>query len=189
LIERMLGDRYETYVLENVLRPLGAAHSGYALPGDAAAGYLRQWSIMGLAAPWLLDRRSFGPNLGGFRELRPFCVDGAPYGGLVGPAADMLLLGQAMLSRGSIGGAALLLPEFADAALAPMKSLDGAMLPIGLGWHLGKIGEEQMAFHLGGGGGFRSELRIYPRLNYAIAIIANETSFDTAAFARLIVQQ
>ena len=73
--------------------------------------------------------------------------------------------------------------------LEPTKARDCAPLPIGLGWHLEVIGNEPMAFHLGGGGGFRSELRIYPRLNYAIAVVSNETGFNTAAFANLVVRQ
>jgi hypothetical protein len=32
-----------------------------------------------------------------------------------------------------------------------------------------------------------AELRVYPRLGYAIAMLANETSFDTDGLARLVV--
>jgi D-alanyl-D-alanine carboxypeptidase len=96
----------------------------------------------------------------------------------------MLLLGKAMLSRG--GG--ILRAETAGAALTPFKAPDGSPLPVGLGWHLGNLGGVPYANHLGGGGGFRSELRIYPRLNYAVAVVGNETSFDTGSFTQLAVR-
>ncbi len=89
-----------------------------------------------------------------------------------GACRDMLSLGRAMLARGEIGSQAILRPE----------TPDGTPLPIGLGWHLGCTGSEHYAYRLGGGGGFRSELSNYPRLNYAVAVIGNETSFDTGAF-------
>lgn len=49
--------------------------------------------------------------------------------------------------------------------------------------HLGESNGEPYAHHIGGGLGFRSELRIYPRLDRAIAVTGNETSFDTGAVA------
>ncbi len=183
LIERVSGQGYETYVTSHVLEPLGARNTSFAVTPATAIGYSRPWSFMGIAARWMLDRKFFGKTAGGYTELRPFSVDGAPYGGLAGPVTDMLLLGKAMLS----GGANILRPESAEAALTPVKVPNGSFLPVGLGWHLGNLGGEPYAYHLGGGGGFRSELRIYPRLNYAVAVIGNETSFGTSRFTRLVV--
>ena len=187
LIERISGEKYQTFVNERILRPLGAVDAGFVLPQNAATGYSRLWSFMGIAARWMLDGKFFGPTIDGYTELRPFLVDGAPYGGLVGPPTQMLLLGRAMLARGRVEGGTILRPETVDAALTASRASDGAQLPIGLGWHLGALGGEPYAYHIGGGGGFRSELRIYPRLKYAIAVIANETSFNTAALTRLVV--
>ena len=103
----------------------------------------------------------------------------------MGTAAEMLLLGRAMLAGGTLEGRAILRPETVQMALTTTTSADGLPLPIGLGWHLGNGGDEPYAFHVGGGGGFRSELRIYPRRKFAVAVIGNETSFDTAPIARL----
>jgi hypothetical protein len=75
----------------------------------------------------------------------------------------------------------------AEKALSPVRSPDGAAFPIGLGWKLGEVDGEPYAHHLGGGGGFKAELRVYPRLGYAIAVLANETGFDTDGLARLVV--
>lgn len=110
LIERVSGLGFEAYVSRNVLRPLGATASGFDMPPDAARGYGRAWSIMGIAARLLTDRKVLGATRGGFTALRPFQVDGAPYGGLVGPVTDMLSLGRTMLQGGRGADSAQLEP-------------------------------------------------------------------------------
>ena len=186
LIEAASGDSFEEYILRNVLTTLGATASGFDLPADAARGYSRSWSFMGVAARLLVDRKLLGATRGGFTELRPFEVDGAPYGGLVGPVTDMLSLGRAMLAGGCTTGRRLLDASTVRLALAHARSRNDGPFPVGLGWHLGEANGEKYANHIGGGLGFRSELRIYPRLGCAVAVIANETSFDTSALAELV---
>jgi CubicO group peptidase (beta-lactamase class C family) len=187
LIERLSGQKFEDYVVRNVLSPLAAASAGFVLPPEAACGYSRAWSLMGVTARLILDRRFFGPTTNGYTALRRFKVDGAPYGGLVGTATDLLRLGQAMLRHGTGTRGPVLGPSSVHLALSPVQSLRGEKLAIGLGWHLGEANGVPYANHLGGGAGFRSELRIYPRIGAAIAIIANETSFDTTPLARMVV--
>ena len=186
LIETASGLSFEEYLSRSVLKSLGATAAGFDLPAEAACGYSRTWSFMGLVARLLIDRKLFGSTRGGFTELRPFEVDGAPYGGLVGPITEMLALGRAMLADGRTAGGRVLDASTVRLALTNVRSRDGRTLPVGLGWHLGKANGESYANHMGGGLGFRSELRIYPRLGCAVAVIANETSFDTTALAELV---
>jgi hypothetical protein len=42
-------------------------------------------------------------------------------------------------------------------------------------------------YHIGGGAGYRSELRLYPSLGYGIGVMGNETSYETGAITRLLV--
>jgi len=56
-----------------------------------------------------------------------------------------------------------------------------------LGWHLDGSDEMRSCYHLGGGAGYRSEVRIYPPLGYAIGVLGNETSYDTGAVTRMLV--
>ncbi len=188
VVERASGEPFEAYLHHHVLDPLQASGSSFSVTSGTATGYSARWSLMGLAAWWMLDARFFGATESGLTELRPFSVDGAPYGGLVGTASDLVRLGQAMLGGGQLDGRRLLSEEQAALALTPSRTTAGGALPIGLGWHLGEVGGEPFAHHIGGGGGFRSELRIYPRLGYAIAVIGNETSFDTDLLARVLVE-
>jgi hypothetical protein len=58
---------------------------------------------------------------------------------------------------------------------------------IGLGWHLAGSDEMRSCYHLGGGAGYRGELRIYPSLGYGIGVMGNETSYETGAITRMVV--
>jgi hypothetical protein len=60
---------------------------------------------------------------------------------------------------------------------------------IGLGWHLDGNEEMRSCYHIGGGAGYRSELRIYPHLGYGMCVMGNETSYDTGAINRMIVSE
>lgn len=188
IVERATGQPFEEHVAEQVLQPLGCGASGFELPAGAAIGHQRRLSVMGLVARAMLGARFFEPEPAGpYWALRPFLVDGAPYGGLVGPVGDLLRLAQMMLAEGTIEGRRVLAPESVRALLTPARDLAGRALPMGLGWHLGREGEAEYAGHIGGGGGFRAELRVYPSLGYAIALVGSETSFPTGDFARLHV--
>jgi hypothetical protein len=45
------------------------------------------------------------------------------------------------------------------------------------GWHIGGVDTLRYFFKEGGGGGFHSEMRIYPSRGIASVVIANNTSF------------
>ena len=187
IVERASGESFERYIQANVLAPLGCDASGFTVSNAFATPYQSRWSFMGLAARWMLDDRFFGPTVGGYWELRPFEVDGAPYGGLGGPVRDLVRLGQMVLAKGEGARGRVLSAKSVRAMMEPAL-VDGEATSIGLGWHLGEVGGERYVYHLGGGGGYRSELRVYPRLGYAVAVVGNETSFPTDDFTRLVVR-
>jgi CubicO group peptidase (beta-lactamase class C family) len=188
LIERRSGERYEDYVERHVLAPLGCRATGFGVPGDRATGFQRRWSPMGIAARWILDERFLDGTVNGYLALRPFTVDGAPYGGLNGPVEDLLLLARAMLAGGAGAEGRVLEEESVRDMLAPFLDAQGRATGFGMGWRLGKVDGEPFAYHQGGGAGYRAELRVYPGLGYAVAVLANETSFPTGILTRLVVR-
>jgi len=189
LVERAGGERYADYVKRHLLEALGCSGTGFELPasGDVATGYTRTWSAMRALGHLLLGGRFYAGTRGGYEAFQPFLVDGAPYGGLVGTAPDLARFLGAHLGGGSFEGKRILSEASAAAMREPQRDLRGRALPVGLGWHLGALDGEPFAYHLGGGAGFRSELRIYPRLDCGAAVVANETSFDTGQVTRLVV--
>jgi CubicO group peptidase (beta-lactamase class C family) len=200
VVQRLSGQRYSDYVRQHILDVLEMRHTGfsYADAGDldVATGYIRTWSLLGILGRFLVDRRLFGATRSGYTAFRPFLIDGAPYGGLLGPVSELGRFLIASLGGGVHQGRRLLDPASLAEMLTPQRDLRGEALrtsrrtrdaSIGLGWHLAGDGETRSGYHIGGGAGFRSELRIYPALGYGIAVMGNETAYDTGAITRVIV--
>jgi CubicO group peptidase (beta-lactamase class C family) len=200
VIERLSGESYTDYVQQHILEVLDMRRTGFSYGDiqdqDVATGYVRTWSMMGILGRFLVDRRIFGASRNGYTAFHRFLIDGAPYGGLLGPVADLGNFMQAYLSGGTFNGRHLLEPSSIAEMLTPQHDLRGTPLltrehgtsqRIGLGWHLDGSDETRSCYHLGGGAGYRSEVRIYPHLGYGICVLGNETSYDTGAITSMLV--
>jgi D-alanyl-D-alanine carboxypeptidase len=200
VIERISGQRYTDYIQQHILEVLDMHRTGFSYDHlqdqDVATGYVRSWSMMGILGRFLIDRRIFGASRNGYTAFHRFLIDGAPYGGLLGPVSELGNFLKAYLGGGTFQGRRLLESSSIVEMLTPQcnhhgeeLSTSGHEMPqrVGLGWHLAGGGEMRSCYHIGGGGGYRSELRIYPSLGYGIGVMGNETSYDTGTITRLIV--
>jgi CubicO group peptidase (beta-lactamase class C family) len=184
VVEQRSGLSFETYVTRHLLEPLGLRDTGFDRGGKAVAtGTYRRASVLNQAMRLVVDRRLFGPRHGRFRAFRPFLVDGAPYGGLVGSCADLARLTAALAGDGSWQGARILTPAAAAAMRERQHGLGGAPLPTGLGWRFGETDGRAEVRALGGGGGFRAEVRVRLDDGRAAVVCANESVFDTGPTA------
>jgi CubicO group peptidase (beta-lactamase class C family) len=168
---------YETFVRDEVLAPLGMSHTAFswAATGDGprAVGYQR------LARPFtpllraILPRGFVGARSGQFVALEPFELDGAAYGGLIGPATDAARLAALHANEGTVGGVRLLTP----ASVREMTTITvtGKRFDLGLGWFRpsGELGP--FVEHLGGGIGFFNVVRVNPTTGRAVAVMSNTT--------------
>ena len=200
VIERISGLRYTDYIQQHILQVLDMHRTGFSYDHlqdqDVATGYVRLWSTMGILGRFLVDRRIFGASRNGYTAFHRFLIDGVPYGGLLGPVSELGNFLKVYLNGGTFHGRRLLESSSIAEMLTPQRnhhgeefSTSGHEMPsrVGLGWHLADDGEMRSCYHIGGGAGYRSELRIYPSLGYGIAVMGNETSYDTGAITRLIV--
>jgi len=200
LIERLSGQRYTDYIRQQILEVLDMHHTGFSYVSlqdqDVATGYVRSRSLMGILGRFLVDRRVFGATRNGYTAFHRFLIDGAPYGGLLGPVSELGNFLKAYLDGGTFQGRRLLEPTSIAEMLTPQRdqhgeefSTWGHEMPqrVGLGWHLAGSEVMRSCYHLGGGAGYRSELRIYPALGYGIGVMGNETSYDTGAITSMIV--
>ncbi|MGO8948651.1 MAG: serine hydrolase domain-containing protein [Ktedonobacterales bacterium] len=200
VIERTSGLRYTDYIQQHILEVLDMHRTGFSYDHlqdrDVATGYVRSWSMMGILGRFLVDRRIFGATRNGYTAFHRFLIDGAPYGGLLGPVSELGNFLKAYLGGGSFQGRRLLEPSSIAEMLIPQRNHRGEEFStsgremsgrIGLGWHLDGHEERHVCYHLGGGGGYRSELRLYPALGYGIGVMGNETNYDTGAITRMIV--
>jgi CubicO group peptidase (beta-lactamase class C family) len=186
-IAQAAGAPFESVVDEEILRPLAMAATGFAFPAgiDAATGYHPRRSPM----RWLLPRWVAGSVSGRWLSFRPFLVDGAPYGGLVGMVEDAARFLRMHLRDGELDGSRVI---SADGA-AQMRSITarGRRFDLGLGWFTPaaqRSADPPFVEHLGGGAGFYNVMRLYPSRAIGVVVMGNATKYDVDAVARLALE-
>ena len=183
VIARVSGLPYQQYVREHLLQPLGMRRTDFMyrddLLPDAAVGYQPRWHPLTLLLPFLLPRGIVGETVGRYVAFRRFNVDGAAYGGLIGPVDDAARFVRLHLNAGVVDGQRLLSAE----AIGAMQRITatGPKLDVGLGWfreHSDRTPGPRYLEHLGGGAGFWNDMRIYPDQHLGVVIMGNATSYD-----------
>lgn len=186
--------RYEDYVREHILTPLGMTRTDFSyrtdMRSDAATGYQPRFSPMTPLFRRVLPEGITGANEGRFLAFRRFCVDGAAYGGLIGSVRDAARFMSAHLDTAQAGAVQLLTRERA----VQMQTIraTGRKRDIGLGWfrqHSDRPSAERYVEHLGGGGGFFNMMRIYPERELGVVVMGNTTSYDHQRLAAAALEQ
>jgi CubicO group peptidase (beta-lactamase class C family) len=177
---------YTTLVSSEILQPLGMRLTGFTYTPDiaarAATGYHPRRSPMRL----LLPRWVIGDPAGRWLSFRRFLLDGAAYGGLLGPVRDAARFLQMHLRDGELDGARILSAE--SAAAMRHITTNGKRYDLGLGWFRPasqRNADPPFVEHLGGGAGFLNLIRIYPAQAVGIAIMGNATNYPIDTIATL----
>ena len=182
IVERVSGRSYTDYVRMNIIRPLGLSSQemDFVIPDPArhANGYLAKYSLMNLLKGLVTDSMFWGEYEGKWLRLRSHHLNGPAFGGLVGTARSFGRLLQDQLRTKS----ALLSPE--AKRLLETQQIDGRgkKIPMTLGWHVGDLNGTAYFFKEGGGGGFHSEMRLYPAKGIASVVMVNSTVFNSTKF-------
>jgi CubicO group peptidase (beta-lactamase class C family) len=178
------GAEFRTLLRDEVLRPVGMTSTGFSFTEDrpAASGFHPRRSPMLLLLPAWVRGDAIGP----WRELRRFLLDGAAFGGLVGPAEDAARFLRMHLRDGEIDGARVI----SEDAAVRMRRIDlqGKRVDLGLGWFVpakGRDAEPPFVEHLGGGAGFFNVMRLYPSLGVGAIVMGNSTKYDVDSVADL----
>jgi CubicO group peptidase (beta-lactamase class C family) len=175
VIETVSGTTYTRYMRTQVFEPLGipaeAAGFEFTDPARRAIGYQTKYSIMGLLLYLMMDRQTIGESARGRFSLRPVCMNGPAYGGLICTATAFATFLQDLLRPQ---------PRLLSAAsralfLTTQATNDGRDTGMTLGWRTGRLDNEPYYGKPGGGPGFRSNVRLYPGKGIGVAWLANET--------------
>jgi CubicO group peptidase (beta-lactamase class C family) len=182
IMENVSGASYEEYVSAQILAPLGvsAADLGFVLSdGQHARGYHRRNSLNYIALRFFLDvskYTEFGSHT--WRAFRRFYVNGVAYGGMVGTADGFVRYVQALIAPKSG-----LLSEESRRLLFTENILDdGKASGMTLSWFKGSLNGHTYYAHAGGGGGYYTELRVYPELARGSVIVFNRSGMSDARF-------
>jgi CubicO group peptidase (beta-lactamase class C family) len=182
------GTAYEAFVAAELLHPLGMSQTAYhwtdLAVGDvpAVTGHQRATRPLARVLQRLLPPGIVGPRSGKFVALEPFEVDGAAYGGLIGPAADAARLVALHCNDGIFAGQRLLTRRSVR-AMADIET-KGRPYDVGLGWFRPRREPGPHVEHFGGGMGFWNVLRFDPTAGRGAAVMSNTTHrWDIAGFA------
>ncbi len=199
VVEKVSGQSYEDYVVENILNPLGMNLTGFTI-GEAmrphiAAGCHPLVNFQTIFLPAIRDFDAYVQEFENGRIwLAPFYLDANAYGGAMGPVTDATRLLRALLNEGELEGRSVLAPETARMMLQEGRVRAGsssvappyyrrAGMEHGLGFWVFPSQQGERYEHTGAGLGFATLFRIYPEEHLAIALLANGTSLDREGIA------
>lgn len=171
VVARVSGMSFARYAQQCLIDPLclkAGEQLAFAIPDCTrhAQGALRRLGWLDLALGLFVDRRQLVAGARGrWTVLHNHQVNGDAYGGLVGNAAGLLRYAQALM-----GAEAPFTPGVRDWLLSPVESLGPRR---SLGWFAGRTQGRMWLAHAGGGAGYYAELRIYPQLGCASAVLFN----------------
>jgi len=181
------GVPYETFVREQLLIPLGMTRTAFSWTDPALSGSPRVTGYQRLRRPLTpllaayLPHGILGRRTGRYVALEAFDLDGAAYGGLIGPVTDVARLVALHANRGSAGGLRLLRPGWVE-AMSDISTV-GRPYDFGLGWFR-PFHDEQGVWQFGGGMGYWNLLRLHPRDGHGAAVMSNTTHrWDIITFA------
>jgi CubicO group peptidase (beta-lactamase class C family) len=186
LIEKASGTSYEDYVRQNIFQRLNIAANeiDFVIPSrqNHSKGYLPKWSFLNLFKSFVIDSKFVGEYEDGWLHIKDHYLNGPAFGGIVGSARAVGVFLQDQLKDSS----RLFTVQTRNLFFQQQKNNDGEPINMTLGWHIGTMDNVRYFFKEGGGGGFHSEMRIYPALGIATVVIANNTSFDAKGFLNTV---
>ncbi len=174
LIEKVSGMDYEEYVSENIFKKL------LLEPKDLdfrivdkekhAKGYHKRISLSNFILGFFIDKNKFmEESESGWKPFKNFYVNGASYGGLIGrPEAFMRYIQELLKDDSS------LISFNCKKRLFQENGNTGMCLS----WFKGELNGVRYFCHSGGGGGYYSEMRIYPSIKKGSVIFFNRSGMS-----------
>jgi CubicO group peptidase (beta-lactamase class C family) len=193
VIAAAAGRPYEEFVRDELLRPLGMTRTAFLWSDPALAGvppvtgHQRLPRALTPVLKGLLPPGILGTRTGTFVGLEPFELDGAAYGGLIGPVTEAARLIALHANGGTIDGTRVLSRPSTDAMTG--ITTPGRPYDLGLGWFRPHGDHGPHVEHLGGGMGYWNLLRLDPRTARGAAVMSNTTRhWNITAFADAAIE-
>jgi D-alanyl-D-alanine carboxypeptidase len=179
VIEKASDQDYGTYVTKHIFHQLGLGPKEIGFCRDIAAprskGYLSRYSFLNLVKGFVTDREVWGEYEGSWLHVKDVCVNGPAFGGAFGTARAFSRVLQDLLSDQS----KLLGRAGKELLFTQEKTASGKPVEMTPGWHIDELNGGPYFYKEGGGVGFHSEMRIYPRAGLASIIMTNRTEFNS----------
>lgn len=174
LVERVSDQSFEAYVNEKIVEPIGidSTDLGFQInPDRHSVGYHKWWSLSHAALGFLFDKKKFmGNKEGKWKPFHRFYNNGISYGGMIGSKVGLIRYAQALMQDNSI-----LLNNHWKQKLFTENLIQHQPTAMSLSWFTGSLKGNIYFAHAGGGGGYYTELRIYPELGVGSVILHNRS--------------
>jgi CubicO group peptidase (beta-lactamase class C family) len=159
IVERVSGLRFEDYIEENILKPLGMSHSTFRQPFPDSLSTL-------MSRGYLLASG----------EAKGFeIIQGVPAGALSSSGTDMARFMMAHLQDGQLGGARILRPETAQLMHARQFAAHPALNAMAFGFYEESRNGRRIIGHSGDTMFFHSDLHLIPDANVGFFVATNST--------------
>jgi len=181
IIENVSKVSYERYVKTNILEKLGIENElNFEIDTSThAKGYHKKWSFSNFILGFLIDKSKFmKKSKGKWKPFKEFYVNGSSYGGLIGTPDALMIYLQSLLKPNSV----LISDEYKALLFKENRTENSKSTKMCLSWFKGELNGNEYFAHAGGGGGFYSEIRIYPKLGIGSVIMFNRTGMKDERF-------
>ena len=183
IIEKVSGTSYEKFITNHILTTLNLqpTEMGFIIPdfGRNAKGYHNRFSVSYLLLSLLIDKTKYmGKAEGQWKVFHDFYVNGISYGGLIGTPGAFVKYVQEFLKPAS----GLLGEEHKKLLFTENITTAGKSTGMCMSWFKGNLNGLEYFTHAGGGGGYYSEIRVYPGINLGSLIMFNRTGMTDERF-------
>ncbi|MFY0644350.1 MAG: beta-lactamase family protein [Bacteroidia bacterium] len=174
LIETITQKNYQTFINESILSKLPSDnYIGFEIPdSNHATGYHSNTWFQNIVLSLLMGgKRSMQEANDVWKSFNPFYVNGVAYGGLLASPKAMMHYCQTLFDEGNV----LLSQHVIKEMLSVQSTSQGKTTHMALGWFRGELNNKEYFCHAGGGGGYYSEVRVYPALRTGSIVMLNSS--------------
>jgi len=198
LIEKVTGQTYESYVLENIINPLRMDSTSFVrTPEHELRTAHGSNPMINYYVPLLniyAEKDFFKDYVRSYREGRFYTksiyTDFSPSTSLSGTARDLAVFGQTILNRGEYEGRTIFKEDTINQMIIDYdaKSLKDEYnkATLGLGFEAWNVNGNVAYGHGGGGVGYGTIFAIVPEKNTVYAVSGNDTNIDRTLLIKLI---
>ena len=180
IIENVSKKSYEEYINTQIIEKLGIENElGFEIKETHAKGYHKKWSFMNLILGLFIDKSKFmNSEKGKWNSFNDYYLNGPSYGGLIGTPNSLMIYLQELLKPNSN----LISNKYKSLLFTENYTTNNKPTKMCLSWFKGDLNGNEYYTHAGGGGGFYSEIRIYPELGIGSVIMFNRTGMKDERF-------
>lgn len=173
LIEDISGEKFEQYMIDHVLDPLGMKNSDYLLSERVRDQFAQGYNF----------------KKGKFEKVPYQRVVIGAAGSIFSSINQMARYAGMLMNGGELDGARLLKKDTLDAMMTPQLHTDPRVYDIGLTFWLEQYGKHRVIEHGGGWPGFISSFRVAPDDKLGVIVFTNTMNMVSAVLGEAIMRK